>query len=149
MTDLPTGDILIVDDTPANLQVLGGILKDEGYRVRPVPNGSVALRAVAQRLPDLILLDIKMPEMDGYEVCRQLKASPQFREVPVVFLSGLSEAEDKAKAYAAGGVGYITKPFQFEEVLSTVRTHLHTARLKRELADCRERLQRFVGESDR
>jgi CheY-like chemotaxis protein len=73
MTDLPKGDILIVEDTPANLQVLGGILKDEGHRVRPVPSGLVALRAVAQRLPDLILLDIKMPEMDGYEVCRQLK----------------------------------------------------------------------------
>ncbi len=148
MTDLGKGDILIVDDTLANLQVLGGILKEEGYRVRPVPSGSIALRAVAQTLPDLILLDIKMPDMDGYEVCRQLKASPHFREVPVVFLSGLSDSEDKAKAYQAGGVGYITKPFQFEEVMSSVHAHLLTARLKRELAECRERLQQFVAGSD-
>ena len=129
------GDILIVDDTPANLQVLGGMLKDAGYKVRPVPNGRIALRAVENQSPDLILLDINMPELDGYQTCERLKADPRFADIPVIFLSALTETEDKVKAFNAGGVDYVSKPFQFAEVQVRVETHLRIARLKAELEE--------------
>ncbi len=133
MADGP--NILIVDDTPANLRLLSGILKEEGYKVRPAPSGPLALSAAQNSAPDLILLDINMPEMDGYEVCRQLKADKELARVPVIFLSALSETEDKLKAFEAGGVDYITKPFQYEEVRARVETHLRIRRLQVELED--------------
>ncbi|MDX1414954.1 MAG: response regulator [Candidatus Promineifilaceae bacterium] len=117
-------DILIVDDTPANLQVLTQLLSEQGYRVRPAPSGSMALKSAQLRPPDLILLDIMMPGMDGYEVCRQLKAHERTRDVPVIFLSALSETLNKTRAFNSGAVDYITKPFQAEEVLARVKTHL-------------------------
>ncbi|MGV3523575.1 MAG: hybrid sensor histidine kinase/response regulator [Candidatus Sericytochromatia bacterium] len=128
-----TADILIVDDTPANLQVLSQVLKESGHKVRAVPSGMLALRAVENRPPDLILLDINMPEMDGYTVCQTLKAQPETAEIPVIFISALSETLDKIKAFELGAVDYMTKPFQFEEVQARVRTHLKIQGLQRQL----------------
>src|SRR5476651_537694 len=102
--------ILVVDDSPANLQVLAGMLKDRGYKVRPVPSGKLALLAARRDPPDLILLDIIMPEMNGYEVCEHLKADDNLKGIPVIFISALTEQMDKVKAFAMGGVDYITKP---------------------------------------
>ena len=134
-------DILVVDDTPANLQLLTGMLKEHGYRVRPVPCGKLAIQAVQKEKPDLILLDINMPEMDGYEVCEHLKADEASKEIPVLFISALDETLDKIKAFAAGGVDYVTKPFQFEEVAARVRTHLNLRRLQVELEGQARQLQ--------
>ncbi len=131
--DSSRGNVLIVDDTPANLQVLSGMLKDNGYKVRPAPSGKLALQGARGETPDLILLDITMPEMDGYEVCRHLKSDEKLNGVPVIFISALSETLDKVKAFAVGGVDYITKPFQMEEVLARVETHLKLSRLQHEL----------------
>jgi PleD family two-component response regulator len=122
---LPTNaDILIVDDTPANLNVLSAILGKRGYRVRPAINGALALKAAQKAAPDLILLDVQMPGLDGYEVCRQLKADPQTRAIPVIFISALDDVLDKVEAFQVGGVDYITKPFQIEEVLARVENQL-------------------------
>jgi putative two-component system response regulator len=129
------GNILVVDDTPANLTLLAGMLRERGHRVRPVPGGRLALKAVENEPPDLILLDINMPEMDGYEVCRNLKGDKRFREIPVIFISALAETLDKVKAFGTGGVDYITKPFQFEEVEARVETHLKLRRYQAHLED--------------
>ncbi len=126
-------NVLVVDDTPANLQLLAGMLKNHGYRVRPVNNGELALRAARIEPPDLILLDITMPEMNGYEVCRQLKADPQLADIPVLFISALTDTDDKTRAFQAGGVDYVSKPFQFDEVDARVRTHLLLRRQKQAL----------------
>jgi putative two-component system response regulator len=123
-------NILVVDDTVENLALLTRMLKDCGYMVRPVPNGRLALQAVKGEKPDLILLDVTMPEMDGYEVCRRLKEDPQLSEIPVLYISALSQTSEKLKAFEAGGVDYITKPFQFEEVKARVETHLKLHRLQ-------------------
>ena len=139
-------DILIVDDTPANLQLLAAMLKDHGYRVRPVPSGKLAIQAAQKAKPDLILLDINMPEMNGYEVCKQLKADESLREVPVLFISALDETLDKIKAFAAGGVDYITKPFQFEEVEARVQTHLKLRWLQVELEIRNRQLQESLDQ---
>ncbi|HEY4301982.1 MAG TPA: hybrid sensor histidine kinase/response regulator [Candidatus Didemnitutus sp.] len=121
-------DILVVDDTPANLQLLVGMLKDQGWKVRPVPSGDMALRAVNASPPDLILLDIMMPGMDGFEVIRRLKDNPATRAIPVLFISALDEAEHTVRAFASGAVDYVTKPFQLTEVEARVRTHLEMRR---------------------
>lgn len=130
---LPAAGVLVVDDTPANLKLLARLLQEAGFRVRPVLSGAQALLAAAEEVPDLVLLDVDMPEMDGYEVCRQLKATPALAEVPVLFLSALGETEDKIAGFAAGGVDYITKPFRFEEVLARIATHLELRRLRLDL----------------
>src|SRR4051794_35187176 len=132
--------ILAVDDTPANLQVLSGMLKDRGYKVRPVPGGKLALLAARRDPPDLILLDINMPEMNGYEVCEQLKADDNLKGIPIIFITPLPEPLDKVKAFASGGVDYITKPFQMEELHARVETHLKLRRLQIELEDTNARL---------
>lgn len=138
-------EILIVDDTPANLQLLASILKEEGYKVRPASSGKMALEATAKRLPDLILLDIKMPEMDGYQVCSQLKSDPFTRNIPVLFISALTDVNDKLRAFSVGGLDYINKPFQFEEVKARVSTHLQLRSLQSEMeqkiADGVQRIQ--------
>jgi sigma-B regulation protein RsbU (phosphoserine phosphatase) len=141
--------ILIVDDTPANLQVLAGMLKDRGYKVRPVPSGKLALLAARKDPPDLILLDINMPEMNGYDVCEQLKAEDLLKGVPVIFISALTEQLDKVKAFAIGGVDYITKPFQMEELHARVATHLKLRRLQIELEDTIARLAKANGRMSR
>lgn len=127
------GNILIVDDTPANLQLLSGLLRDRGYRPRPVPSGRLALQAASAERPDLILLDINMPEMDGYAVCAALKADPALKDIPVIFISALTETLDKLKAFQSGGVDYVTKPFDAEEVGARVDTHLTLRRLQVDL----------------
>ena len=132
--------ILAVDDTSANLQVLAGMLKDRGYKVRPVPSGKLALLAARRDPPDLILLDINMPEMNGYEVCEHLKADDALKGIPVIFISALTEQLDKVKAFAIGGVDYLTKPFQMEELHARVATHLKLRRLQVELEETNSRL---------
>ena len=133
--------VLVVDDTLANLQLLVKMLGDVGLEVRPVTSGRLALQAVERAPPDLILLDITMPEMDGYEVCRALKEQPRSKDIPVIFLTALTETTDKVRAFEAGGVDYITKPFQFEEVLARVKTHLALRRAQVERAESFERLR--------
>lgn len=150
MSDSPAaparGNILVVDDTPANLTLLARMLGDRGYRVRPVPSGKLALSAAASDPPDLLLLDISMPEMDGFEVCRRLKEDPRLRDVPVIFISALTETEGKVKAFQRGGVDYITKPFQIEEVEARVETHLKLRRGQAELARYNRYLEQLVEE---
>lgn len=133
-------NILAIDDTPANLRLLVGILTEQGYKVRAVPSGKLALAGIRQSPPDLILLDIMMPEMDGYEVCSQLKADAKTRDIPVIFISAINEVLDKVKAFAVGGVDYIAKPFQVEEVLARVETHLALQKLQNNLQDKNEEL---------
>jgi sigma-B regulation protein RsbU (phosphoserine phosphatase) len=137
----PKASILVVDDTPANLRLLTGMLGRQGYEVRPVPNGKLALMAVESAPPDLILLDVKMPELNGYQVCQRLKADERTRDTPVIFISALDELGDKVKAFEAGGVDYVTKPFQFEEVLARVETHLALRALQVRLQEANEKLQ--------
>ncbi len=135
------GDILIVDDTLDNLRLLSAMLTEQGYEVRSVPNGSTALMGVQAQPPDLILLDINMPVMNGYEVCQRLKVNPNTQEIPVIFISALNEVFDKVKAFSVGGVDYITKPFQVEEVLVRVENHLKLCRLQAQLQAQNSRLQ--------
>ena len=117
-------NLLIVDDSPDNLALLADMLEGRGFRVRPVVSGERALQAAQSEPPDLVLLDINMPDMDGYEVCRRLKADATLKAVPVIFISALGGVIDKVKAFSVGGVDYIAKPFHLEEVESRVRTHL-------------------------
>lgn len=128
-------DILIVDDTLENLQLLSNILKEDGYKIRPANNGEMALNAARKTTPDLILLDIKMPGIDGYQVCRELKADPLTQEIPILFISALSDPSDKVKAFGCGGLDYITKPFQSEEVKARVKTHLQLKDYQTHLED--------------
>ena len=123
-SSLPAPNLLIVDDSLANLELLVGMLQDRGFRVRPVASGERALEAAQSEPPDLVLLDINMPDMDGYEVCRRLKADATLQAVPVIFISAMDGVIDKVKAFSAGGVDYIAKPFHLAEVESRVRTHL-------------------------
>ena len=145
-TQRPVPDILIVDDTPENLRVLSGMLRERSYKVRPAPSGRVALQAARSHPPDLILLDINMPEMDGYEVCRQLKEDEQLRDIPVIFISALSETDDKIKAFRAGGYDYVTKPFEFEEVEARVETQLRLRQLQLELESKNKQLEENYGQ---
>jgi signal transduction histidine kinase len=122
--------ILIVDDTRTNLRFLTEVLSKYGYTVRPVPDGRLALSSAQADPPDLVLLDIMMPHLNGYEVCERLKADERTRDIPVIFLSALSDVADKVRAFSVGGVDYITKPFQMPEVLARVRTHLTLKQLR-------------------
>ena len=144
--------VLLVDDNPTNLQVLVGTLEGRAYNLLIAKNGESALRIVRNAHPDLILLDIMMPEMDGYEVCRQLKADPTSQEIPVIFLSALGDTKDKVQGLNLGAVDYITKPFQPEEVIARVDTHLTIYRLKREVQEKRDELEhelQIVAEEQR
>jgi signal transduction histidine kinase len=135
------GDLLVVDDTAASLKMLAGMLKAAGHRVRPAPSGRLALEAARAQTPDLVLLDITMPEMDGYEVCAEFKRSEQLRDVPVIFLSALGDPADKVKAFGVGGADYVTKPFRSEEVLARVGVHLALRQARVELQQNYERLR--------
>ena len=143
------GSILIVDDGPENLRVLSELLRSEGYLTRPVSDGDLALQAAAADPPDLILLDIMMPGMDGFEVCRQLKKDTRLRDIPVVFLSAMDDVADKVKAFSVGGVDYVSKPFQFPEVRMRVENHLRLRRLQVELEVKNRRLVDLVSEQVR
>ncbi|MBL1175121.1 sensor histidine kinase [Pantanalinema sp. GBBB05] len=139
-------DILIVDDTPENIRFLASLLLNQGYNVRKALNGNMALTAVKSLLPDLVLLDITMPEMDGYEVCKRLKEDTQTAKVPVIFLSALDNVADKVKAFQSGGVDFITKPFQFEEVLARIQTQLTIQTLQVQLQVQNEQLRQALGD---
>jgi PAS domain S-box-containing protein len=130
----PPGDILIVDDETANLKMLKELLNLEGYQVRPTDNPQLAIDSALAQPPALILLDVKMPEMDGYEVCKRLKQDDRTCYIPIIFISALQDVQDKVKGFEAGGVDFISKPFQAEEVLARVRTHmeLHNMQLNLE-----------------
>ena len=144
-TDISKGNILIVDDTPANLRLLSQMLAEQGYHVRPVPDGSLALAAVQAECPDLILLDIRMPEMNGYQVCERLKADAPTCDIPIIFISALDAIQDKVRAFAAGGVDYVTKPFQVEEVMARVETHLALRKLQKQLQDANRKMSRELA----
>ena len=136
-------DVLVVDDTPANLRLMADILKDGGHKVRLARNGKLALEAARAVAPQLILLDINMPEMNGYEVCRRLKAEPELKDIPVIFLSALQETSDKVKAFRAGGVDFIAKPYQPEEVLARVQIHLELRRQRQLFQESFEALKKL------
>jgi signal transduction histidine kinase len=137
--------ILIVDDTPENLDVLRQLLEDAGFRVRPADSGALALASLQRSPADLILLDIRMPNMDGYEVCRRLKADAATCDIPVIFLSALNDPLDKLKAFESGGVDYVSKPFDALEVLARVRTHLRLRELQQSLQQHNELLESEVA----
>ena len=140
------GDILVVDDVPINLRLLTQMLTKQGYKVRPVTSGAQALAAARSTLPDLILLDIMMPGMDGYEVCQRLKADKATRDTPIIFISALKEAENKLRGFTVGGVDYVTKPFWAEEVLARVETHLTLRTVQRRLEEQNTQLEQEINE---
>ncbi len=138
-------DIMIVDDNPANLKLLEDMLLQRGHEVRSFPLGRLALAAAMKHPPDLILLDINMPEMNGYEVSERLKSTAELSDIPVIFLSALNETQDKVRAFRSGAVDYISKPFQFEEVDARVETHLKMHELQRALKLQNEGLEEAVA----
>ncbi len=140
-TQQPTERILLVDDNPTNLQVLYQTLDGRGYHLLVAKNGQAALAVARKADPHLILLDIMMPDIDGYEVCRQLKADAATQEIPIIFLSALSDTEDKVKGLDLGAVDYISKPFQPDEVIARVNTHLTIDRLRREVQTQKDALE--------
>lgn len=142
---LAQSNIMVVDDNPDNLKVLEDMLRQEGHEVRSFPRGRLALTAAMRNPPDLILLDINMPEMNGYEVCEHLKSTEEVSGIPVIFLSALDEIEDKVKAFRTGAVDYISKPFQFEEVQARVETHLKVHALQLALKQQNEHLEETVA----
>ena len=137
-----TASILMIDDNPVNLQVLTGMIKQSGWRPRPVTSGRLGLQAARNEPPDLVLLDVNMPDMDGYGVCEQLKADARLADIPVIFVSALGETPDKVRGFQVGGVDYMTKPFQLDEVKARVTAHLELRRqrllLQSSLAKLRE-----------
>lgn len=139
-------NILIVDDIADNLRVLSRTLDEKGYKIRCAKDGATALKAAAKVIPDLILLDINMPDMNGYEVCQQLKLEPQTKDIPVIFLSALDDVLDKVKAFEVGGLDYITKPFQIEEVLLRVKNQLDLQLAKAEVLSLKQQLEQKVQE---
>lgn len=141
--------ILLVDDNLSNLKLLSNVLEARGYTLRAANNGTMALRSATTVPPDLILLDINMPDLDGYEVCRRLKLMPGLADIPVIFISTLDDVRDKVRAFEVGGVDYITKPFRFEEVLARVETHITLCRLRKQLVAQNEALQKEIGDRQR
>jgi len=133
--DKTKGTILIVDDIPENLYILNRILTDKGYTVRPARNGEIALKFIQTNLPDIILLDIKMPEIDGFEVCSRLKKDKRTSDIPVIFISALNDINEKIKGFKAGAVDYITKPFDSDELLARVRSQMICQNLKKRLKE--------------
>jgi len=142
-SDLKTdqGLVMIVDDNPENLRTLTSVLETHGYETRAAINGELALEAIKSVHPDLIMLDIMMPGMDGFEVCRQLKADLNTSNIPVLFISAMNDTTDKVKAFEVGGIDYIPKPFQVQEVLARTRTHIALALARRQLEETNSQLQ--------
>ncbi|NKQ37506.1 MAG: response regulator [Chloroflexi bacterium] len=136
--------ILIVDDTPDNLRLLSNILGRAGYRIRAARNGRIALTSAQATPPDLILLDIMMPDLDGFDVCRRLKADEQTRHIPIIFISALDDVQNIVQSFSLGGVDYITKPFQAEEVLARVNSHITLHRLQKNLKEQVAELDAFA-----
>ena len=148
MNNADPANILIIDDTPANLQVLASMLDAQGYYARPVNNGAMGVKAAQLSLPDLILLDIQMPGIDGFETCRQLKEDERTANIPVIFISALNDTSDKVKAFHAGGVDYITKPFQLEEVQARVDVQIELQRLRQHDQQLIEEQAQLIAELD-
>jgi len=144
-----TGDILIVDDTQSDLKLLTGTLRKAGYTVRLTTDGELALRSVQAKLPEMILVDIKMPDLDGYEVCRRLRDSEDTMDIPVIFISVNTSYIEKVKAFGVGAVDYITKPFEPEEVLARVATHLALRKTQKEIEEKNLQLQQEITERKR
>src|SRR5919199_5402787 len=142
-------DILVVDDIPDNLRLLSTMLAERGYKVRKAISGQMAFISAKTALPDVILLDINMPGMNGYEVCTQLKADEQTRDVPVIFISALDDVLDKVKAFAVGGVDYITKPFQTQEVIARIENQLTLVRQQSSLRERTAQLEEEIKERKR
>lgn len=143
------GQILIVDDVPENLNLLSGMLSSQGYKVNLAPSGKLALKFLESNQPDLILLDIMMPELDGYQVCSQIKAREQTQDIPIIFLSALQEVFDKVKAFSLGANDYITKPFEYQEVLVRVENQLRLRRLSKQLLQQNQQLAEEIAERQR
>jgi two-component system, NtrC family, sensor kinase len=139
-------NILVVDDIPQNLHLLVDIFTKYDYKVRPVPNGKLALSAAEINPPDLILLDIMMPDLDGYQVCKQLKSNPRTKDIPIIFISAINEPVDKVKAFAIGAADYITKPFQMHEVLMRVKHQLSLVNLRKQLKIKNEQLNKTINQ---
>jgi putative two-component system response regulator len=137
--------IMVVDDTPQNLRLLENLLSERGYHVFALPDGEMALAAAAKNPPDLILLDIDMPGLNGYQVCKRLKSDASLAEIPIIFISALSETADKVRAFEAGGVDYVTKPIKFDEVAARVATHLKIRALQASLEEHNRRLEEIVA----
>jgi two-component system, sensor histidine kinase and response regulator len=140
--------ILLVDDQPDNIGVLFGLLAQQGYQILVANDGDLALSITRETVPDLILMDVMMPGMNGFEACRRFKANPEHNDIPVIFMTALTEIEDKLEGFAAGGADYITKPFQQEEVLARVRTHLTIAQQRHELQEKNIELEKHNAELD-
>ena len=137
-------DILIVDDNPEQIRLLSNFLRREGYKVRVSTSGQMALRAMKHKTPQLILLDVMMPKMNGYELCRRLKKIPKVSEVPVIFLSGLEKVEDKVKAFEAGAIDYVAKPFELAEISIRVKTQVNLLMAQRKIKQLNEELEEKV-----
>jgi len=148
-TPLPAAHVLIVDDTPKNLQVLGSVLRQAGYEISVAVNGLKAIEAVERARPDLVLLDVIMPVMDGFEACRRLKEKPETSDIPVIFLTAKVETDDIVRGFELGAVDYVTKPFQSEELLQRVDTHVTLARLQAEREVRIGELQRALADIQR
>ncbi|MFZ4555535.1 MAG: hybrid sensor histidine kinase/response regulator [Pseudanabaena sp.] len=140
-TKANNASILIVDDTIYNIQLLSLMLNKHGYQVEKATSGTEALENAKRLLPDIILLDIRMPDIDGYEVCKRLKADPETKNIPIIFISSIEETTDKVEAFSVGGVDYISKPFQLIEVLARIETHLRLCLLQKKLQEQNEELQ--------
>ncbi|KKD34646.1 hybrid sensor histidine kinase/response regulator [Limnoraphis robusta] len=145
-SSIQQADILIVDDTPENLRLLSSMLEEKGYKVRKATNGKQALKAIEALAPDLILLDIMMPEMSGYQIAQYLKGLPKTHDIPIIFLSALNDTMDKVMAFDVGGVDYITKPFQVQEVLVRVRTQITLREQQKQLLEQNKQLQKEIKE---
>src|SRR6266542_4756073 len=137
--------ILVVDDITKNLQVVGTMLRNAGYEVMPTTSGAQALERVRVQVPDLILLDLMMPEMDGLEVCQRLKADPLTQQIPIIFLTASNEMEHLVKGFEAGAVDYVTKPFNAPELLARVRTHLELQQARQRLREMNDEKNEFMG----
>ncbi len=148
MNNETTANILVIDDTPANLRVLASMLEEQGYYARPVNNGTMGIQAAQLSSPDLILLDIQMPDMNGFEVCRQLKADERTHDIPVIFISALNETSDKIEAFRVGGADYITKPFQIEEVQARVEVQIELQQLRKRDKHLIEEQIQLIAELD-
>jgi two-component system sensor histidine kinase/response regulator len=147
-TPVPDPIILVVDDIRQNIQVVGGILNENGYEVMPATSGSQALERIKTQMPDLILLDFMMPDVNGIDVCRQLKGNPETKKIPIIFLTASTEMEHLVQAFEAGAVDYVTKPFQAAELLARVRTHLELKKAREALWNYSEKLRELNNEKN-
>lgn len=149
LSSAPRHRVLVVDDIELNVAVISALLRESNYDVTAAFSGATALRAIQRRQPEIILLDVMMPEMDGFEVCRILKENPETAQIPIIFISALSDIESKVKSFEVGGVDFISKPFQGREVLARVSTHLRIRSLEQEQEQMIAKLQMMNEEKDR